>query len=168
MSLYQITTELQGLIELADSCVTDAEMSKAIAEHMASIDEALESKAESYACLIRTLESRSEARKQEAARMSVLAKSDAALAERLKFSLRESMIRTGRTKINTDKFRLSVVNNGGKIPVVITDADSIPEMFKRTEFVQTIDKDMIRESLERGAIVQGASLGDRGQRLDIK
>ena len=168
MSLYQITNELQSLIDLAEKCADDAEMSHAVEEHMAAIDEALEAKAESYACLIRTLEARSEARKQEAARMTALSKTDNALAERLKFYLRESMVRTGRTKINTDKFRLSVVNNGGKIPIVITDEEAISEEFKKTEFVQTLDKDLIRLHLEQGATVSGAKLGERGQRLDIK
>ena len=168
MSLYAITSELAGLIDLAERCANDEEMSLAVAEHTAAIDEALEAKAEDYASLVKSLEARAAARKEEAARITALAKSDAALADRLKLALRESMTRTGRLKINTNRFRLSVVANGGKIPIVIDDESSIPELYTQMQVSYTIDKEAIRSAIDAGTDVPGARLGVRGTRLDIK
>jgi hypothetical protein len=168
MSLYQIINELQTLVDLADRCANDEEMTAAVAEHIAALDEALDSKAESYACLIQTLDARSAARKSEAVRITCLSKVDAALSDRLRNALRDSMIRMNKTKIETSKFRLSVVNNGGKIPLIIDDESKMPEQFKIVEFKESTDRDAIREALENGEVIEGARLGVRGNRIDIR
>jgi hypothetical protein len=78
------------------------------------------------------------------------------------------MIRMNKTKIETSKFRLSVVNNGGKIPLIIDDESKMPEQFKIVEFKESTDRDAIREALENGEVIEGARLGVRGNRIDIR
>lgn len=168
MSLYHITTELQAILDLADRCGSDEEMAAAVAEHAAALDGALADKADAYAALIRSLEARAEAREAEADRMYNLGKTDAALADRLRTALREAMERTGRTKIETPRFRLSVRANGGKVPVVVEDESALPAIYRVPVYAEKIDKDGVREALERGETVPGARLGERGTRLDLR
>jgi hypothetical protein len=168
MSLYEISSELQSLIDLADSGGTDAEMDAAIAEHRGAIVEAFDAKADGYAALIRTCEARSDARRAEAKRMAALADSDEGLADRLRIALRDAMTSTGRTKVETARFRLAVRANGGKAPLLIADESALPGQYVVPVISTKIDKEGIRAALEAGQAVPGASIGERGSRLDIK
>lgn len=169
MSLYQIKTELIDLLDALDvGYADDAEAQEAIAQHAAALAEAFDSKADDYAALIRVCETRAAARREEAERMLLLAKDDERKADRLTAMLMDAMTATGKTKVETQRFRLSVKKNGGKIPVVITDEDALPVDFRVPKVTEVIDKDGIREALEAGTPVPGAELGKRGQRLEIK
>lgn len=167
MSLYEIKSEL---LELADALavIDSPDAEAALAEHRVALIEALTSKAEDYAALIRVCESRAEARRVEAERMEMLAAADEAVADRLKRLLMDAMIATNNTKLDTERFRLSIKRNGGKIPVVISDETAIPIDFRVPKITESIDKDAIREALESGTNVPGASLGERGQRLELR
>lgn len=169
MSLYQIKTELIDLLDALDvGYADDAEAQEAIAQHAAALAEAFDSKADDYAALIRVCETRAAARREEAERMLLLAKDDERKADRLTAMLMDAMTATGKTKVETQRFRLSVKKNGGKIPVVITDEAALPVDFRVPKVTEVIDKDGIREALEAGTPVPGAELGKRGQRLEIK
>lgn len=167
MSLYEIKAEL---LELADALavIDSPDAEAALAEHRVALIEALTSKAEDYAALIRVCESRAEARRVEAERMEMLAAADEAVADRLKRLLMDAMIATNNTKLDTERFRLSIRRNGGKTPVVISDETAIPIDFRVPKITESIDKDAIREALESGTNVPGASLGERGQRLELR
>jgi hypothetical protein len=169
MSLYLITDELKRLIDAFDHFGHESsEAAEAIKEHTALLVEAFDAKADDYAALIRTAETRAAARNEESERMRKLAQDDEALASRLRLALMTAMKETGRLKVQTARFKLSVQNNGGKIPVIINDESSLPEAFRVPKVSITIDKDGIREELEKGVTVPGATLGERGQRLNLK
>ena len=166
MSLYQITAELTSVLDaLVDN---NEEAEAALAEHLSALTEAFDIKADDYAALIRVCETRADARRMEAERMTILAKDDERKAERLRTLLMDAMKATGRTKVETDRFRLSVKKNGGKVPVIITDEAALPIDYRVPKITEVIDKDGIREALESGKEVPGAALGERGQRLDLK
>lgn len=166
MSLYNITTEVISVLDALMDNNEDAEA--ALAEHLSALTEAFDIKADDYAALIRVCETRADARRMEAERMTVLAKDDERKAERLRMLLMDAMKATGRTKLETDRFRLSVKKNGGKVPVIIADEAALPLDFRVPKVTEVIDKDGIREALEAGTPVPGAALGERGQRLEIK
>lgn len=169
MSLYQITAELQSLLAAAEHHGDDsAEFAEALMEHTALLKGALIEKADSYAALIRSCEARAEARTVEARRMQDLADADARLAKRLRDALMQSMQDTGNLKVQTARFALSVVNNGGKLPVVIDSEADLPADYRVPKVTMTIDRDALRRDLEHGAAVPGARLGERGRRLDLK
>ena len=169
MSLYLITEELKSLIDAFDRFGHESpEAAEAIREHTEAIVEAFDAKADDYAALIRTAETRAAARNEESERMRKLAQDDEALATRLRNALMEAMKRTNRTKVQTARFKLSVQNNGGKIPVIINDESALPEEFRVPKVTTVIDKESLREKLESGATVPGATLGERGQRLNLK
>ena len=166
MSLYAIQNEITDIVDaILDGGDTEAQ--QALEAHLAGLDAALDEKADHYAALIRHLEARADARRAEAQRMRDLATADDALAERLKTRLKEAMEATGRTKIDTSRFRLSVSNNGGRQPLSVTcDASSLPE--ELVTVTVAANKDAIRQALENGATIPGCELLPRGTSLRIK
>jgi hypothetical protein len=168
MSLYAIDIELQAVLgAMLDGGADSPEAKEALEAHLAGLDAALDSKADSYAAMIRELESRAQVRKEEANRIRNLAAMDEALSTRLKTRLKEVMERTGRTKIETPRFYLSVAGNGGKNPLEITvDPATLP---KDLQIVRIeADKEAIRTALEAGGTIEGCALLPRGTSLRIR
>jgi len=169
MSLYHITSEMKEILFAAESVVDgDPETAAAFAEATKSLVESFDTKAEAYAQLIRVSETRAAARREEAERMELLAKADEALADRLRRALMDAMISINRPKVETERFKLSVRKNGGKVPVIVTDETALPTEYRVPRVTEVIDKDGIRDALEAGKPVPGAALGERGQRLELK
>ena len=167
MSLYAISSELELILDAILEEGVDSETQQALEAHLAGLDAALDSKCDDFAALIRSLELRSAARKSEADRMRALAKADEALAERLATRLKEAMESSGRTKIDTQRFRLSVAGNGGKQPLSVTcDATTLPK--ELTTVTVAANKEAIRQALEAGAIIAGCELLPRGTSLRIR
>lgn len=166
MSLYAIQNEINDIVDaILDG--GDAEAQQALEAHLAGLDAVLTEKAESYAIVIKELEVRAAARRDEATRIRDLAATDEALADRLKARLKEAMEATGRTKIDTARFRLSVSQNGGVQPLSVTcDATTLP---KELTFVTVAaNKVAIRQALEGGATIAGCELLPRGTSLRIR
>jgi hypothetical protein len=166
MSLYAIQNEITDIVDaILDG--GDAEAQQALELHLAGLDAALDEKADDYAALIQHLIARADARRVEAQRMRDLAATDEALADRLKARLKEAMETTGRTKLDTARFRLSVAGNGGKQPLSVTcDATTLPK--ELTTVTVAANKDAIRQALENGASIAGCELLPRGTSLRIR
>jgi hypothetical protein len=168
MSLYEIQHELMALLDMATETDKSAELEAAMQEHTNALIEAFDAKVDDYAALIRMCETRAENRMAEVERMKKLAEADDALATKLRQNLIAAMQQTKRTKVQTPRFALSVVANGGKTPVQITDEDALPEEFKIPVYSVKIDKEAIRTALENGEPIDGATLLPRGVRLSLK
>lgn len=167
MNLYEITNELQAVIDgILDGGIDSPEAQAALDEHLAGLDAVLDEKAESYASVIRSYEARAEARAAEAKRIRELANADANVAQRLKDRLKQAMETTGRLRIDTTRFRLTIANNGGKQPMLIEDQAKVPQEF--IVAVPEVDKDAVRAALEAGREVPGCTLAPRGTSLRIK
>ena len=169
MNLYEITTEMQGILDaMLEGGIDSPEAMSALDEHLAGLDQALDQKAESYACLIRELESRADVRAAEAKRIRSLADIDRALAERLKERLKTAMEAVGRTRLDLPRFRLTVAGNGGKQPLSV---DTAYCSQWEPPYITTIvepNKEAIRIALENGAAIPGCALLPRGTSLRIK
>ena len=167
MSLYAITTEMQAILDaVLDGGIDSPEAQDALNEHLAGLDVALESKAESYAGFIKELEMRAESRSKEATRIRALAAADDALATRLKEGLKAAMEQTGKLKLETPRFKLSVAGNGGKQSLEIDDPFGLDPMFQR--IVREPDKDAIRSALDSDIEIAGCRLLPRGTSLRIR
>jgi len=171
-TLLDITRDMDALDQLlyeVEGDVTDPKVQEAVAAWFAELDADLKGKVDNYAALITTLESRSDVRAKEAERLARRAKTDAASAQFLKDRLRTELEARSIQKVETDRYRVSVVANGGKVPLIIDQESLIPDALLRVIPEQHVpDKDAIREVLERGQAVPGAHLGDRGRRLSIR
>ena len=71
--------------------------------------------------------------------------------------------------METPHFRLTLVQNSGKVPVqVLVPAEDLPEGFRSETMVYKADLDAIRLSIESGNVVPGAILREKEQSIRIK
>ena len=171
-TLLDITRDMEALDALlaeVEGDVTAPKVLEAVSGWFDELDADLRGKVDDYAAYITTLEARAEVRAKEAERLARRAKTDAASAQFLKDRLRTELEARGMQKVETDRYRVSVVANGGKLPLVLGDERDIPEPFWReVPARKEIDRDAIRQALDAGRAVAGAHYGDRGRRLSIR
>ena len=106
-------------------------------------------------------------------RLNALKKSRKNLAKRLMNMILYRLEVSKVNKIETNKYKISVVGKGGKQPVEIDydethDLDLFPEEFIKTKTVKTVDRDAIANYLKAGKSLSWARLVERGNRLSIK
>lgn len=169
-TLLDIADDARALADLLDEREGDITgQEEAVQAFLDETGEALTAKVDAYAGLTRQLEAFAATRKAEAKRMADLAKSDENRAKWLKERLLLAMDVIGETRIDGDRYRVSIAKNGGKVPVVVPDdVDALPDAFVRTVVKRDADKDAIREALEGGADVPGCCLGERGRSVRIR
>lgn len=171
-TLYEIGSEfieLENLLEEIGGDVSDAEIEKQIDDFLADLTMQRDKKLDGYASLIVELQSRGEARAAEARRLIDLANDDMEKGRKLQERLKAFFERTNVSKVETFRFKLSVVKNGGKTPVALNAAlnfAELPEEYRKVRFDP--DKDAIREALEAGEKLDFARLEQRGTHLRIK
>lgn len=109
----------------------------------------------------------------EIERLQNLKKSRKNLARRLGDLILYRLEISNVKKIETAKYKISVVGKGGKQPVEIDydeteDIDLIPEEYVSTKVTKKIDKEAVTQSLKAGVHLTWARLQERGNRLSIK
>lgn len=160
-NLYQLTNNYEQVLNMLCQEDVDEQM---IQDTLESIEGEIEDKADNYAKIIIELESKMNARKAEAKRLNESAKVLENRIKSLKNNLFNSMKAINKPKFSTDLFNFSIVRNGGKQPLAITDI--VPEEFKKTILEDDIDK--IRDFLEAGNKLPFAHLEERSESLRIK
>ncbi|MDX2212597.1 MAG: siphovirus Gp157 family protein [Oculatellaceae cyanobacterium bins.114] len=130
--------------------------------------EARDRKLDNYAALIADLSARAEARRNEAKRLMSRAQTDEGKVRSLKSMLQWFFAQHGYTTIETDRYRLTLANSGGKAPLLLDEMpiDDFPPQFVKV--LREPDKDAIREALETGQELDFARLGERQQSIRIK
>jgi hypothetical protein len=123
-------------------------------------------KADGYRCLIRELELRAKARKEEGDALLARAKLDAEHAGWLKARIFQAMERLGINEIKTRTGQFKIINNGGVLPLELDPAE-VPYEYCLQPPPEP-DKERIRTELESGTLLTFAKLGERGRRLSIK
>ena len=169
-TIFDITADMQALDDLLTEVggdVTDPEAASAIDKWFTELDDQIETKVENYCRLIAELESRSAARKGEADRMYARSKVDANAAKGLRTRMVVALAGSGIRKLETETYRISVANHGGKLPMEIDD-DGVPTDYLTRQEVVSVDKDAIRAALENGMNLPFARFLERGQRLSIR
>jgi hypothetical protein len=164
LSLYQLSGDY--LTALQD--LTDPELGLedvVIKDTLESLSGDFEVKAQNVAMFIRNLETTAEAIKQAESDMAKRRKAIENRAMWLKSYLKGNMELTGISKIECPYFKLSLAKNPASVELI--DESIIPEEFKRTETVITIDKTAIKTALSSGQCVPGAKLTN-GTRLVIR
>lgn len=173
MNLYELTQDLLDLE--AHLYEAGGEVDDETMDQYLNTTQAVEEKADNYAALIRHIEGRMQLRKAEIQRMQALYKSDQQAVDRLKDRLLAFMERTGHTKLETRRFRLTAARAGGKQPIVwySKDPGDYPAVFRQEVVEVKLLNDAVRTALEQGAPLEGpdgplAALGPRKVSLRIK
>lgn len=158
-TLYELTNEYKALLLMAEDPEVDPQT---IADTMEALDGELEVKAESYVVIIKELSAEADKFRAEIDRLTKRKESLESRVAQLKGRLLESMKETGRDKLPTEHFKLSIAKNGGIQPLKIT--GSVPKEFCKLE----PDNKKIRESLLLGEELDFAHLEERGEHLSIR
>lgn len=160
-NLYQLTNNYETVLNMLYDEDTDEQM---ILDTLEAIEGEIEDKANNYAKIIKELEAKQNARKEESKRLTESAKVFENRVKVLKSNLFNSMKATGKTKFATDLFSFNIAKNGGK--QVLTIDSEVPEEY--TKAVIENDTDKIRQALENGEKLTFAHLEPRGESLRIK
>lgn len=160
-NLYQLTNNYETVLNMLYDEDADEEM---ILDTLEAIEGEIEDKADNYAKIIKELEAKQNARKEEAKRLTESAKVFENRVKALKSNLFNSMKATGKTKFTTDLFIFNIAKNGGKQTLTID--GEVPEEYTKT--ITENDTDKIRQALEKGEKLTFAHFEPRGESLRIK
>lgn len=161
-TLYEITDDFKKLLSLMLDSECDPEI---IADTMEGMEGELSIKLDNYKIVDAELEAQEEKIDKEIKRLSAEKSSIGNHRANIKQRMFDAVALLPEQKIDTPHYKMKLVNNGGKQPMTITE-DNVPEAYKK--MVWQIDKDKIREELEKGIVFDFAQLEPRGQRLSIK
>ena len=150
-----------------DDATGDGELDPVLDELLAELEGRIEDKVEAYCRIIRELELTAAARKEESARIRILADQDGntvkAMKNRLLFFFDQQCI----DKLKTAFFSLSVCANGGVQPLEVTvPAEHLPVDCQKITLSPNLD--VIREKIKAGELVAGVTVLPRGTHLRIK
>lgn len=160
-NLYELTNNYETILNMLYQDDIDEKM---IFDTLESIEGEIEDKADNYAKIIKELEAKQNARKEEAKRLTDSAKVFENRVKALKNNLFNAMKETGKTRFATNLFSFSIARNGGKQALTID--GEVPEEYTKT--VIENDTDKIRQALENGENLSFAHLEARGESLRIK
>ena len=168
MRLYEITGELLALQELLENPLDDEDVLK---DTLEAVHGEYEFKLESYCKVIKNLEADIVGIKAEVDRLSGKRKVLENNIDRLKKAMFESMKATNTPKVKGQLFTVAIQKNGGVIPINYDKNDknitaNLPDHL--VNIVKTPNLEAIRELLEAGKVVDGFTLGERGESLRIK
>ena len=169
-TLYDISDDLLALEAIlieAGGDVSDPEADQAVDQWLAELGSARNEKIDAYCALYREFETRAKAREAEAARLLKLAEQDGNAASRLRSRLLYFFELHRISKLETDRFRLTVANNGGALPLFVDcEPEALPDGYQKIRI--EADKAAIREALEEGEELSFAHFGERGRHLRIR
>lgn len=160
-SLYELTNDYETVLNMLYDEDIDEQM---IFDTLESIDGEIEDKADGYAKIIKELETKRDARKAEAKRLTDNVALFDNKIKRLKQNLFNAMKATGKTNFTTNLFIFRIQKNGGKRTLIID--GEVPEEY--TKIVIENDTDKIRQALESGEKLPFAHLEAQGESLRIK
>lgn len=164
-TLYELTGQMQALLALMEDPDVDPQI---IEDSLEAVSGEIEVKADGYARVMAELEARKAAVKAEKDRLAALESSLGKNIDRMKESLKTSMIATGKTKFKTDLFSFNIQKNPPK--VVIDDPSRIPEGFLIPQ-PPKVDTASIKESLksvDAAASWEGICHLEQGESLRIR
>ena len=110
-NIYELTRNYDEVLNMLYQDDVDEQM---VLDTLESIEGDIEDKADNYAKIMKELETKAKARKEEAQRLSESAKVFENRVKALKSNLFNAMKETGKTRFATNLFSFSIAKNGGK------------------------------------------------------
>jgi hypothetical protein len=165
-TLYDISKELVELDHALTLAGGEVDPDGLLERWFAELHSAKDAKLNGYCELIQEINARAVSRETESRRLADRATADNNAVDRLKNRLLDFCVVQNYRRINTGKFGLTVAQNGGKLPLVLpVTVEEIPAEF--LDMVPTVNRQRIRNVLERGVELPFAHLGERGIHLRI-
>jgi len=171
VKLLQLNEEMDALDQLLaeiDGDISDDAVAEYVGQLSEEIGEAFNEKVDAYCALIREKELRVAARKEEAERLQMRARTEQRDIDWLKGTLKYVLQTRGMKKAG-NKRTATVCNNGGKTPLDLRVApDQLPEDYRETVVSYKPNDAAIRTALDEGKELPFASYMDRGTHLRVK
>lgn len=152
---------MSNLFELKDSyqqvydLIAEQEDEQILKDTLASINDAIEDKADGYVAVIKSLEADNNAIDEEIKRLRQRKTSNQNGVKRLKESLQEVMEQTGKEKFKTALNSYSIANNPPNLDV--TDESLIPKQYY-VEQEPKLDKKELLKAVKDGLELNGVEL----------
>lgn len=150
-SLFDLSTDYQQLYDL----IAEQEDEQILKDTLASINDAIEDKADGYVAVIKTLEGDNKVIDEEIKRLRQRKTSNQNGVKRLKESLQEVMEQTGKEKFKTALNSYSIANNPPSLD--ITDESLIPKQYY-IEQQPKLDKKELLKVVKDGLEIKGVEL----------
>lgn len=169
-TLFDIGADLLALDQLLDDLdgdVTDASVEAAVTAWTAELAADESRKLDNVVGYLRQLDMEEAAARAQAEQWQQKARSRAGRAAWMKELVRRHLLASGRTRAATETgHTVSVVGNGGKVPLDLSpvDPDALPDRFTR----RVLDPEAVRAALEAGEELPFARLGERGSHVRVK
>ena len=152
MKLYEINDVYLSIQELMSDESTDMEM---LGATLKNVNDELETKAENYAKIIKQIEGDIETVKKEKDRLTSKQRAMENNVRWLKMNLQSAMELQGKKKFKTDLFSFNIQKNPKSVQVTC-DPSLLDERFQSIKV--DADKKAIKEALEAGETVEGATI----------
>ena len=162
MKLYEIAERYKNLEELLGNPSIFCHM---FLVSLDKVDGEFEEKAENIGKFIKLLDANSKAIDEEIKRLTKLKKSNDNQKNWLKNYLYNAMKLLDKLKLKTKFFNFWIQKN--PISLKITDETKLPDTYKETEVITTINKEALKEDLKNGLVIEGAELA-QGEGLRIR
>lgn len=169
-TLYTLTERYLNLLEAAQAMPTPLEEEQdpihPLTRAIAQLDDEIETKADGYCKVIRSLEAEAKAYRTEQERMAKIATARENSAKHLKATLLESLQMLKKDVVQGQTFKVSVGKSNPAVTIV--NEDDIPDGLKEKETIVqvTVNKKGIVELWKQGQETPGASV-NQGQFLRI-
>ncbi|MEB6277528.1 siphovirus Gp157 family protein [Staphylococcus gallinarum] len=150
-TLFDLTDNYKQVYEL----ISEQGDEQALNDTLASINDALEDKADGYVSVIKSLESDNKAIDEEIKRLQQRKTTNKNGIDRLKESLKEAMESTGKTKFKTALNSYNIQNNSPSLNVI--DEKHIPKDFWLSQ-APKIDKKALLKHLKEENEVPGVEI----------
>lgn len=135
--------------------IASGEDSQVYKDTLLSIDDAIESKADGYSAVIRTLEADNEAIAKEIKRLQDRKKANATGIENMKGHLKFCMEQTGKLAFRTATNSFGIQSNPPKME--IADENHIPEKYFIEQEPQ-LNKQILKQDIQNGLEIDGVEL----------
>ena len=150
-SLFDLSTDYKQVYDL----IAEQEDEQILKDTLASINDAIEDKADGYVAVIKTLEGDNKAIDEEIKRLRQRKTSNQNGVKRLKECLQEVMEQTGKEKFKTALNSYSIANNPPSLD--ITDESLIPKQYY-IEQQPKLDKKELLKVVKDGLEIKGVEL----------
>lgn len=165
-TLLTLAAEYEDMLDaMTDAEGCDDAYLEAVEKAMDEAGDDFDKKADGYAGVIRELQLRANAQKEEAKRLMAKAKTAEANADWMKGVLLRAMNATERIRIESDRFKIRVQKNSVRPLLLHVDPEFLPDKFVRVK--RDADKKAITAALEAGESIPFAEFGEPGTHLRI-
>lgn len=150
-TLYELTDRYRNILEVAEMLEPEE-----FSEILKGLDDEIEPKADSYAIVINELTASEDKLKKEIDRLSARMGTIKNNKKRMKESLQDSMLLTGKTKFKTDLFSFNIQKNAASLSVL--KEDYIPKRFYEEQAPKLDKRGLLKHLKETKEELEGVGI----------